>query len=228
MGSYQGSTVISTSSAQSETVPPLFDIALVNAELKAAVEQLANLGPAVSIFGSARLHPSHPAYQLALEIGQKLSEKGISIITGGGPGVMEAGNHGCQLGKNGTSIGLNIKLPREQSPNPYQDVSLFFEHFLTRKTIFMDYSSAYICVPGGFGTLDELMEAITLMQTKKMAMKPVILVDRQFWQPLLGWFEGAFLQHEMIVKADLSKFILVDSAEEAVMALSKPLGISIE
>lgn len=201
--------------------PELFDLELVNAELKAAVETLMDLGPAVSIFGSARLSSTHRSYQIALEIAEKLSARGISIITGGGPGVMEAGNKGCQLGEKGQSIGLNIKLPREQSPNPYQDVSLFFEHFLTRKTIFMDYSAAYICIPGGFGTLDELMEAITLMQTKKMKMKPVILVDSDFWQPLMGWFESQFLKHEMIVKEDLNKFIMADSADEVLEALIK-------
>lgn len=205
--------------------PHLFDIELVSAELQVAVEKLANIGPAVSIFGSARLKPSHPAYQMALEIGEKLSEKGISIITGGGPGVMEAGNKGCQLGQKGESIGLNIKLPREQFPNPYQDRSLFFEHFLTRKTIFMDYSLAYICVPGGFGTLDELMEAVTLMQTKKMGMKPVILVDSAFWRPLIEWFKTEFLKHEMIATEDLEKFIVVDTVEEVLKALEDALGI---
>jgi len=210
-----------------ETTSQLFDLELVNAELKNAVETLSNVRLAVSVFGSARLKSTHPAYQIALEIAEKLSAKGVSIITGGGPGVMEAGNKGCQLGEKGQSIGLNIKLPREQSPNPYQDISLYFDHFLTRKTIFMDYSSAYICVPGGFGTLDELMEAITLMQTKKMALKPVILVDRQFWQPLMHWFSSEFLQHEMIVEEDLSKFILVDTAEEVIEALSVSLGLSL-
>lgn len=204
----------------------LFDIELVTAELRAATEKLANIGPAVSIFGSARLTPSHPAYQIAYEIAEKLSEKGISIITGGGPGVMEAGNKGCQAGGKGESIGLNIKLPREQFPNPYQTTSLAFEHFLTRKTIFMDYSEAYICVPGGFGTLDELMEAITLMQTKKMEIKPVILVNREFWQPLMEWFRVEFLKHEMIVESDLSKFTVVDTAEEVLQALTGPLGLS--
>lgn len=215
------SVTIEKSDALSLSKPELFDLSLVQVELELAVETLTGLGPAVSIFGSARLSSTHAAYQIALEIAEKLSEKGISIITGGGPGVMEAGNKGCQLGKNGQSIGLNIKLPREQSPNLYQDVSLFFEHFLTRKTIFMEYSAAYICVPGGFGTLDELMEAMTLMQTQKMALKPVILVDREFWQPLMGWFESQFLKHEMIVKGDLHKFILVDSADEVLETLTK-------
>lgn len=224
--SHELETIVQPLSAQAKK-PHLFELELVNAELQNAVEQLLSLGIAVSIFGSARLKPEHPAYQIALEIAEKLSAKGISIITGGGPGIMEAGNKGCQLGEKGQSIGLNIKLPREQSPNPYQDISLHFDHFLTRKTIFMDYSSAYICVPGGFGTLDELMEAITLMQTKKMALKPVILVDRQFWQPLMHWFSSEFLQHEMIVKEDLSKFILVDTAEEVVDALSASLGFSL-
>lgn len=227
MGIRHESDIDGTSNAKSVKKPQLFDIELVNAELRAATEKLSNIGPAVSIFGSARLSPSHSAYQIAFDIAEKLSEKGISIITGGGPGVMEAGNKGCQSGGNGESIGLNIKLPREQSPNPYQTTSLAFEHFLTRKTIFMDYSSAYICVPGGFGTLDELMEAITLMQTKKMEMKPVILVNREFWQPLMGWFQTEFLKHEMIVESDLSKFTLVDTAEEVLQALAEPLGLSL-
>lgn len=198
----------------------LFDLGLVNAELTAAMDKLANIEKAISIFGSARLAETHPACQMALTLGKVLSEKGISIITGGGPGVMAAANRGCQLGGAGQSIGLNIKLPREQTPNPYQDISLYFEHFPTRKTIFMAYSDAFICVPGGFGTLDELLEAMTLMQTKKMALKPMILVDREFWAPLMEWFKTAFLQHEMINAGDLDKLILVDTVEEALEALS--------
>lgn len=201
---------------------PIYDIPIVKAELERADEVLGlrNLEPAVSLFGSARLKREDRSYQLAFEIAKALSEQGVSIITGGGPGVMEAGNHGCQAGKKGTSIGLNIKLPREQSPNPYQDLSLHFDHFLTRKTVFLAYSEAFICVPGGFGTLDELMEALTLMQTRKMVEKPIILVDRQFWQPLLDWFGNELLFQEMIVAKDLDRVTLVDSVEEVLAALA--------
>lgn len=201
---------------------PIYDIPIVKAELERADEVLGlrNLEPAVSLFGSARLTKDDRSYQLAFEIAKALSERGVSIITGGGPGVMEAGNRGCQAGKLGTSIGLNIKLPREQSPNIYQDLSLHFDHFLTRKTVFLAYSEAFICVPGGFGTLDELMEALTLMQTKKMIEKPIILVDRQFWQPLLDWFGNELLSQEMIIAKDLDRVTLVDSVEEVLAALA--------
>ncbi|MHC5226405.1 LOG family protein [Ignatzschineria sp. LJL83] len=199
--------------------PTIFDIELVNAELLESREKLLNLGKAVSIFGSARLQETDPFYQMAFELAEKLSAKGISIITGGGPGIMEAANKGCQAGKNGQSIGLNIKLPKEQTPNSYQDLSLFFQHFLTRKTIFMDYSSAFICVPGGFGTLDEVMEAMTLIQTKKMVEKPVILVGKDFWKPLLHWFDTELLDHKMIAENDSQRFMVVDSIEEVMNAL---------
>ena len=197
----------------------IFDIESVNTELLESREKLLNLGKAVSIFGSARLDASNPFYQMAFEIAEQLSAQGISIITGGGPGIMEAANKGCRAGENGQSIGLNIKLPKEQTPNPYQDISLFFQHFLTRKTIFMDYSSAFICVPGGFGTLDEVMEAMTLIQTRKMAEKPVILVGKDFWKPLLHWFDTELLDHQMIAEMDSKKFVLVDSIEEVMNAL---------
>ncbi len=197
----------------------LFDVGLVVAELNAASEKLDNIGPAVSIFGSARLTKESPAYQLAFEIAEKLSQKGIAIITGGGPGIMEAGNSGCREG-GGTSIGLNIKLPKEQFPNEYQDISLSFEHFLTRKTIFMAYSEAYICLPGGFGTLDELIEAITLMQTRKMAIKPIILVDRAFWKPLFDWFKVTLVREGLIAENDLDRLQIVDSSDEVLDALA--------
>ena len=197
----------------------IFDIELVNVELLESREKLLNLGQAISIFGSARLETSNPFYQMAEDIAERLSAQGISIITGGGPGIMEAANKGCQAGQNGQSIGLNIKLPKEQNPNPYQDISLFFQHFLTRKTIFMDYSSAFICVPGGFGTLDEVMEVITLIQTKKMVEKPVILVGKEFWKPLIQWFDTQLLDHKMIAENDSQRFILVDSIDEVLYAL---------
>ncbi len=196
----------------------LFDIDLVVAELNAASEKLDNIGPSVSIFGSARLTEESPAYRLAFEIAEKLSRRGVAIITGGGPGIMKAGNSGCKAG-NGLSIGLNIKLPKEQFPNEYQDLSLSFEHFLTRKTIFMAYSEAYICLPGGFGTLDELIEAVTLMQTKKMVVKPIILVDSAFWAPLFAWFKTTLVTEGLIAENDLNKFQIVDSSDEVIAAL---------
>lgn len=202
----------------------IFDTSLVVAELDAATEKLANLGVAVSIFGSARLPETSPAYQSAFNIAKALSEKGVSIITGGGPGAMVAANKGCREGKFGISVGLNIKLPREQSPNLYQDISLSFEHFLTRKTIFMAYSEAFVCVPGGFGTLDELIEVLTLMQTQKMPVKPIVLVNREFWAPLMNWFKSEFLKHEMIVESDLNKFTIVDTVDEVLAALSPCCG----
>tara|TARA_R110002050_G_scaffold293819_3_gene450913 strand:+ start:2779 stop:3489 length:711 start_codon:yes stop_codon:yes gene_type:complete len=184
-------------------------------------ESMARMGPCVSIFGSARTKPDNPYYQLAKDIAYRLTQSGFGIITGGGPGIMEAGNAGAQEGK-GNSVGLNIDLPFEQMPNPYidRDKSLDFDYFFVRKVIFVKYSQGFIVMPGGFGTLDELFEALTLIQTKKIGRFPIVLVGSKFWSGLLDWIKDQLLQNENnISEKDLDLFKIVDTAEEAVDAI---------
>lgn len=190
----------------------------VMSEFVNGYEKLAKIGPCVSIFGSARTAPDHPKYKLAQEIAVKLTQKGFGVITGGGPGMMEAANKGAQRG-GGTSVGLNIELPMEQEPNPYidQDKSLNFDYFFVRKVMFVKYSQGFVVMPGGFGTLDELFEAITLIQTFKIGRFPIILVDHSFWDGLIQWVKDVLLERENNVsKEDLELFSIVDTAEEAV------------
>ncbi|RDH82662.1 MAG: TIGR00730 family Rossman fold protein [endosymbiont of Galathealinum brachiosum] len=177
-------------------------------------EQLCHIKPAVSIFGSARVHEDSDDYKKAREVARLLSDEGFSIISGGGPGIMEAANRGGAEGKS-VSVGLNIDLPKEQTPNPYQNLSLNFSHFFSRKVMFVKYASAYVVCPGGFGTLDEMAEMFTLTQTGKTPKIPVILMNRKFWQPLLDWFENTLYQQGMITKEDLELFIVVDEPEQA-------------
>jgi uncharacterized protein (TIGR00730 family) len=186
-------------------------------------ERLSKIGPSVSIFGSARTKPSHKHYILAEEIGYKLTQNGYGVITGGGPGIMEAGNKGAQRG-NGTSVGLNIELPFEQHDNPYinQGMSLDFDYFFVRKVMFVKYSQGFIVMPGGFGTLDELFEAITLIQTKKIGQFPIVLVDTGFWVGIIDWVKKVLLEeNETISKEDLDLFIIVDTADEAIDHLNE-------
>lgn len=184
-------------------------------------EKLAKIGPCVSIFGSARTKPDHPKYKLAEEIATKLTQKGYGVITGGGPGMMEAGNKGAQAG-GGTSVGLNIELPMEQEPNPFidQDKNLNFDYFFVRKVMFVKYSQGFIVMPGGFGTLDELFEAITLIQTFKISRFPIVLVDSNFWTGLMDWIKEVLLSRENNISADdLNLFNIVDTADEAVKVI---------
>ena len=178
-------------------------------------ERLARIKPSVSIFGSARTPPDHPDYLLAEEIAYQLSEAGFAIVSGGGPGIMEAANKGAQRGKS-PSIGLNIKLPQEQEGNPYQDIALSFRHFFSRKVMFVKYASAYVVLPGGFGTLDELAEMLTLIQTGKSRRIPIILVNRRFWDGLLSWFERTLVAEGTISPEDMDLFVVVDSPEDVV------------
>lgn len=181
-------------------------------------ESMARMGPCVSIFGSARTKPDSPYYQLAQEIAFKLTQSGFGIITGGGPGIMEAGNKGAKEGK-GNSVGLNIDLPMEQEPNPYidSDKSLDFDYFFVRKVIFVKYSQGFVVMPGGFGTLDELFEALTLIQTYKIGRFPIVLVGKKFWGGLLEWIKSTLLEMEHnISEKDLELFKIVDTADEAV------------
>jgi uncharacterized protein (TIGR00730 family) len=187
----------------------------IMAEFVGGFERLSDIQPSVSIFGSARIPSSHPYYALTEEIARKLADAGFSVVSGGGPGLMEAANKGAFYGKS-PSVGLNIVLPHEQSTNPYQDVSLTFQHFFARKVMFVKYAKAYVCMPGGFGTLDELVEALTLIQTGKSTRMPIILVHRPYWQGLVEWFKQVLVSQGMIDEADLGLFTVVDNADEVV------------
>ena len=187
----------------------------IQAEFVEGFGLLAELGPAVSIFGSARTRPSSAEYELAVEIGEKLVDAGYAVITGGGPGIMEAGNLGAQ-NEHGTSVGLGIELPFEQKLNDHINVGLNFRYFFVRKTMFVKYSQAFVVMPGGFGTLDELFEALTLVQTQKVTRFPIVLVGTGFWQPLLDWIRGTLLAEGMIAAADPDLLHLTDDPDEAV------------
>lgn len=184
-------------------------------------ERMSKIGPCVSIFGSARTRPGHKYYDLAVEVAQKIVEHGYGVITGGGPGIMEAGNKGAHLG-GGTSVGLNIDLPFEQHDNPYidSDKSLDFDYFFVRKVMFVKYSQGFVVMPGGFGTLDELFEAITLIQTKKIDTFPIILVGSDFWGGLWEWVKTTMLEAGNISPEDLKLVHLVDSADEVIEILN--------
>ena len=179
---------------------------------------MSKIGPSVSIFGSARTKPENKYFQIGQEIARKLATLGYGIITGGGPGIMEAANKGAhEVG--GKSIGLNIDLPFEQNHNPYIDAehNLEFDYFFVRKVIFVKYSQAFVVMPGGFGTLDEMFEAITLIQTKKINNRPIVLVGKSYWEGLIEWLKKAMLEYEQNISPDdLDLFILVDTADDAV------------
>lgn len=190
----------------------------VMAEFVEGFEKLAKIGPCVSIFGSARTKPDHPYYLLGEEIAEKLTRKGYGIITGGGPGIMEAGNKGARA-TGGKSVGLNIVLPFEQSHNPYIDLDklMNFDYFFVRKVMFLKYAQGFVVLPGGFGTLDELFEALTLIQTKKVAQFPVVLVGTEFWGGLVDWIQEVMLEKEKNISPDdMFLFKVVDTADEAV------------
>ncbi|MFM9826609.1 TIGR00730 family Rossman fold protein [Flavobacterium sp.] len=186
-------------------------------------ETMARIGPCVTIFGSARTEHNNPYYILAEKIAYKISKAGYGIITGGGPGIMEAGNKGAHLGK-GTSVGLNIELPFEQHFNSYidPDKNLNFDYFFVRKVMFIKYSQGFVVMPGGFGTLDEMFEALTLIQTKKIGKFPIILVGSSFWSGLIEWIKIVLVEQEKTVSPeDLDLFKIVDTADEVVEALDK-------
>jgi uncharacterized protein (TIGR00730 family) len=194
----------------------------IMSEFVEGYEKLSRIGPCVSIFGSARTPTDDKNYILAEEIAYKLTQNGYGVITGGGPGIMEAGNKGASLG-NGVSVGLNIELPFEQHDNPYisKGMSLDFDYFFVRKVMFVKYAQGFIVMPGGFGTLDELFEAITLIQTKKIGRFPIILVGNDFWAGLIDWIKKVLLkENATISKEDLNLFRVVDSADEAIEHLN--------
>ena len=190
----------------------------IMSEFVEGYERMSKIGPSVSIFGSARTKPENKYFQIGQEIARKLATLGYGIITGGGPGIMEAANKGAhEVG--GKSIGLNIDLPFEQNHNPYIDAehNLEFDYFFVRKVIFVKYSQAFVVMPGGFGTLDEMFEAITLIQTKKINNRPIVLVGKSYWEGLIEWLKKAMLEYEQNISPDdLNLFILVDTGDEAV------------
>ncbi len=190
----------------------------IMAEFVEGFERLARIKPSVSIFGSARMREGQPYYELAEQIARALSDAGFSVVSGGGPGIMEAANKGAYAGKS-PSIGLNIQLPHEQSGNPYQDISLTFRHFFSRKVMFVKYASAYVVLPGGFGTLDELAEILTLVQTGKTRRIPIILVHTPFWEGLIGWFRETLVAEGTIDAHDLDLFRLLDKPDDVVDAI---------
>lgn len=190
----------------------------IMAEFVEGFERLARIHPSVSIFGSARTAEDHPYYKLTEEIARALSDAGFSVVSGGGPGIMEAANKGCFEGKS-PSVGLNIQLPHEQSGNAYQDIRLSFRHFFSRKVMFVKYAAAYVVMPGGFGTLDELAEILTLVQTGKTRRIPIILVHTPFWQGMLDWFRASLLEEGMINPQDMDLISVLDSPEEVVNAI---------
>ncbi len=190
----------------------------IMSEFVEGFEALASIKPSVSIFGSARTLPDDPYYKLAEEISRLLSDSGFAVVSGGGPGIMEAANKGAFAGKS-PSVGLNIKLPKEQFDNPYQDISLTFKHFFARKVMFVKYASAYVVLPGGFGTLDEFAEILTLVQTGKTRRIPIILVGREFWQGLLDWFATVMVKNGTISAEDLELVAVIDNPAEVVDAI---------
>jgi uncharacterized protein (TIGR00730 family) len=187
-------------------------------EFVTATERLQTIQPAVAIFGSARTAPGHPYYAVAEDIARRLSDAGFSVISGGGPGVMEAANKGC-YGGTSPSVGLNIQLPHEQSNNPYQDISHSFQHFFARKVMFVKLSVAFVMMPGGYGTLDELMEVLTLVQTGKIRRVPMILVNSKFWSGLLVWIHGTLVKERMIGVDDPQLMRVIDDPQQVVDAI---------
>ena len=190
----------------------------IMAEFVEGFERMAQVRPAVSIFGSARTAQDHPYYTLTEEIARQLSDAGFSIVSGGGPGIMEAANKGAFGGKS-PSIGVNIQLPNEQTGNGYQDISLNFRHFFSRKVMFVKYAAAYVVMPGGFGTLDELAEILTLVQTGKTRRIPIVLVCSDYWTGLIDWFRSSLAAEGAIDEEDFDLFQVLDKPEDVVKAI---------
>ena len=200
-------------------VKDLWRMFRIMAEFTEGFEELASVGPAVSVFGSARTPPGHEHYKLAIETGHRLAKAGFTVITGGGGGIMEAANKGAAEA-GGNSIGLNIELPEEQVPNPYQNISLHFRYFFVRKVMFLKYANGFIVFPGGYGTMDEFFEASVLIQTLRQAHFPVVLMVRDFWDSLIRWMEEKMLNdHGFISPEDLHVFTVEDDPDEAVRTI---------
>jgi uncharacterized protein (TIGR00730 family) len=193
----------------------------VMSEFVEGFEKLAKIGPCVTIFGSARVKPSHPYYKMAEDIAEELVNNGYGVVTGGGPGIMEAGNRGAKRA-GGKSVGLNIYLPHEQKGNLYIDADklITFDYFFVRKVMFIKYSQGFIIMPGGFGTLDELSEALTLIQTKKIGRFPIVMVGKKFWGGLVEWIKKTLITEKMVSEDDLDLFNVVDTPKEAVKVIN--------
>ncbi len=185
----------------------------IQSELVDGFETLYNLGPAVGVFGGARFEEDSPYYQQAMNVGAMLSQHGFSIITGGGPGIMEAANRGAKMGR-GKSVGLNIELPHEQEPNPHLDISLSFRYFFVRKLMFVKYAMGFVIFPGGFGTMDELFEALTLVQTKKVTSFPLVLYSSEYWKGLVEWIRGTLVERGAISREDVDLIYVVDDSAD--------------
>jgi len=207
---------IKRNDAQAET----WSIFRIMSEFVDGFETLRALHPAVSIFGSSVLTEESKYYQLARQVARKLSEAGFAVITGGGPGIMEASNRGASEGAS-KSVGLNIEIPHEQKPNRYQDISISFRYFFARKVMFVKYASAFVIMPGGFGTLDELFEALTLIQTKKIFEFPVVLVGSDFWGGLIDWIVSSPIRAGTLSKEDLGIFSLTDDPDEVLRIIKE-------
>jgi uncharacterized protein (TIGR00730 family) len=192
----------------------------IMAEFVDAIETLSRVKRAVSIFGSARTMPDDPYYQKAELLARRLVEKGFGVITGGGPGVMAAANKGAAEA-GGQSVGMNIRLPLEQKPNPYANVSIDYKYFFIRKVMFVKYAVAYVILPGGFGTMDELFEALTLIQTKRIKSFPVILMGSEYWKGLFDWLRKTMLRDNKVSPEDLERFQIIDDPDEAVKHIQK-------
>ena len=194
----------------------------IMSEFVEGYETLSSIGPCISIFGSARTPENHPTYQLTVDIAKEVVNSGYGVITGGGPGIMEAANKGAKLAL-GTSVGLNILLPFEQSSNKYidPDKTINFQYFFVRKVMFVKYAQGFVVMPGGVGTLDELFEAITLIQTEKIKKIPIILVGKSYWEGLIDWLKNSMLKEKNISPEDLYLFKVVDTPEEVIDALEK-------
>ena len=189
-------------------------------EFTEGFDKLSDIGFSVSVFGSARFGPDNPYYQKAKTISKGLAKAGFTVITGGGPGIMEAGNKGAAL-QNGKSVGLNIELPFEQVPNTYQNLSLHYRYFFARKVMFVKYSMGYVCMPGGFGTMDELFEALTLIQTHKVYTIPLVLFGSDYYKGLLDWLRGTMAKSGAIEKDDMNIITVTDDVEEVIAVMVK-------
>jgi uncharacterized protein (TIGR00730 family) len=204
--------------SQLNTSTDMWRVLRIQSEFVEGFGALATLGPAVSVFGSARIRPGEPAYAMAEDIGRRLAEAGFAVITGGGPGLMEAANKGASEA-GGLSVGLGIELPREQGLNPYVELGVDFRYFFARKTMFVKYAQGFIVMPGGFGTLDELFEALTLVQTQKVTWFPIVLVGTAFWGGLLDWVRDVLLAEGTVSPGDLDLVTVTDDPAEAVAAM---------
>ncbi|WP_313817356.1 TIGR00730 family Rossman fold protein [Citricoccus sp.] len=203
------------SSERQSTTTDAWRVLRIQGEFVEGFGALADLGPAISVFGSARTGPGAAEYEQAREVGRRLAEAGFGVVTGGGPGAMEAANRGAKEA-GGLSVGLGIELPHEQGMNDWVDLGVDFRYFFVRKVMFLKYSQGFVVVPGGLGTLDELFEALTLVQTGKVTAFPVVLLGRDFWGPLVDWIRDSLVERGMVNPADVSLLQLADSPEEAV------------